>query len=166
MMPLRRKSLPLFVGLFALCAAAPLASGADPALKSGTASGSFTAAGKTVKIGFAATFSDPRDGKKPLVLVLSDKEVPASSWKSSSDLSAWRREHPFMGVSFWIDEKNDVFRTDFYDGTSFPTSASGIFDLKLTRAAGSVSGTAKSTPAAAKLHDSVVLDATFNAPAK
>ena len=139
---------------------------AEPAARSGTASGSFSAGGKTAKLAFAAAFTDQKDDKKPLVLVLSDKEVPASAWKSGSDLSAYRREHPFLGIAFWLDAKNSVFRCDYYDGTSFPTSASGLFDLKVDRAAGSLSGSAKSNQAAAKLREPVTLDVTFSAALK
>ena len=154
--------------LFALAAfgAGVPAIAAEPAAKSGAASGTFAAGGKTAKLVYAAAFTDQRDDKKPVVLVLSDEELPASTWKNGSEMSAYRREHQFLGVAFWIDEKNVVFRCEFYDGTSFPTSTTGIFDLKLDRAAGSLSGTAKSNQAAAKLHDPVALDATFNAPLK
>lgn len=145
---------------------ASLAPAAEPAGKSGTVSGSFSVGGKTAKLAFAATFTDQKDDRKATVLVLSDKEVPASTFKDGSDFSAWRREHKIMGIAFWLDAKNESFRTDFYDGTSFPTSASGLFDVKVTRAAGSLSGTAKSNQAAAKLHDPVALDATFNAALK
>ena len=154
--------------LFALAAfgAGVPAIAAEPAAKSGAASGTFAAGGKTAKLAYAAAFTDQRDDKKPVVLVLSDKEVPASTFRDGSDFSAWRREHKVMGIAFWLDAKSEPYRTDFYDGTSFPTSASGLFDLKVARAAGSLTGTAKSNAAAAKLHDPVTLDATFNAPVK
>jgi hypothetical protein len=160
------KTLRIFAVLGVL-AAASLATAAEPAPKSGSASGTFATGGKAAKLAFAATFTDQKDDKKALVLVLSDQEVPASKFKDGSDLSSFRREHKtMMGVAFWMDAKNEIFRTDFYDGTSFPTSATGLFDVKVTRAAGSLTGTAKSNAAAAKLHDPVSLDATFNAPVK
>jgi hypothetical protein len=151
--------------LFALAAfgAGVPTTAAEPAAKSGAALGTFSAGGKSAKLAFAATFTDQKDDRKPTVLVLSDKEVPSSTFKDGSDFSAWRREHKIIGLAFWLDAKNEIYRTDFYDGTSFPTSASGLFDVKVTRAAGSLSGTAKSNQAAAKLHDPVALDATFNA---
>jgi len=139
---------------------------APETLKPGIAASRFAANGKEAKIAYAAAFTDQNDAGKPVVLVLSDKELPASKWKNGSEMSAYRREHNFMGVAFWIDKDNKVFRTDFFDGTSFPTSASGIFDLKLDRAATSLTGSAKSNAAAAKLHDPVKLDATFSAALK
>jgi hypothetical protein len=136
------------------------------ALKPGSAAGSFAANGKTAKIVFAAAFTDQNDAGKAVVLVISDKELPASKWKNGSDMSAFRREHPFLGVAFWIDKDNKVFRTDYFDGTSFPTSALGIFEVKIDRAPTALSGSAKSNAAAAKLHDPVKLDATFNVALK
>ena len=155
-----------FCCVLAVLGIASLAPGAEPAAKIGTASGSFSAGGKTAKLAFAAAFTDQKDDKKPAILVLSDKEVPASAWKSGSDLSAYRREHPFLGVVFWLDAKNDAFRCEYYDGTSFPTSAFGLFDVKVNRAAGSLSGSAKSNQAAAKLREPVTLDVKFSAALK
>lgn len=149
----------------ALIAAFSLTAAAE-APKPGGATGSFAANGKEAKISYAAAFTDQNDAGKPVVLVLSDKELPASKWKSGSEMSSYRREHPFLGVAFWIDKDNKVFRTDYFDGTSFPTSAFGIFDLKLDRRATSLTGSAKSNQAAAKLTSPVKLDATFNAALK
>ena len=139
---------------------------AAEALKPGSAAGSFAANGKEAKIAYAAAFTDQNDASKPVVLVLSDKELPASKWQNGSDMSAYRREHPFLGVAFWLDKDNKVFRTDYFDGTSFPTSASGLFELKLDRTATSLIGSAKSNPAAAKLTSPVKRDTTFNAALK
>ena len=139
---------------------------AAEALKPGSAAGSFAVNGKEAKIAYAAAFTDQNDASKPVVLVLSDKELPASKWQNGSDMSAYRREHPFLGVAFWLDKDNKVFRTDYFDGTSFPTSASGLFELKLDRTALSLTGSAKSNQAAAKLTSPVKLDTTFNAALK
>ena len=162
----RRTAFVLTAGTLAALATSPRITAAEPAVKSGSASGAFSTHGKSATLAYAAAFRDQRDDKKPVVLVLSDKELPASTWKNGSDMSAWRREHQFLGVAFWIDEKDNVFRCEYYDGTSFPTSTTGVFDLKVARAAGSLTGTAKSTQAAARLTDPVALDATFNAPLK
>ncbi len=99
------------------------------------------------------------------MLVLTDKEVPAGQWKTGSDMSTYRREHGLLGVAFWVDAKGQVSRCEYYDG-SFPTSTSGIFDLKVERAGGALSGTAKSNQAAAKLSEPVKLDASFRAAGK
>jgi hypothetical protein len=149
----------------ALIAALSLTAAAE-ALEPGSAAGSFAANGKEAKIAYAAAFTDQDDASKPVVLVLSDKELPASKWRNGSDMSAYRREHPFLGIAFWLDKDNKVFRTDYFDGTSFPTSASGLFELKLDRTALSLTGSAKSNQAAAKLTSPVKLDTTFNAALK
>lgn len=155
-------------GIFAalaVLAVASLATAAEPAAKSGTVSGPFSVGGKEIKLASAAAFRD-QGSKKQVVVVLSDKEVPVSTWKTGSDMSSWRREHSFMGIAFWIDEANEIDRCEYYDGTPFPTSVSGIFDFKVERAATAVSGSIKSNAGAARLRTPVLLDAKFNAALK
>jgi len=150
--------------LLVLTAVAP-APGAPP-LADGQAAGSLTVKGKEIPLSHAAAFTDPREKELATVLVLSDAALPAAQWKKASDMSLYFNAHGFRGVAFWIDGKGQVFRCEYYDGTDFPTSVSGIFDLKLDRSGGSLSGTAKSNPAAAKLSEPVKLDASFRAAAK
>jgi hypothetical protein len=149
----------------AILSVASLAQAAEPAAKSDTVSGSFSVGGKEIKLASAAAFRD-QDSRKQVVVVLSDKEVPASTWKNGSDMSAWRREHSFMGIAFWIDESNEIDRCEYYVGTPYPTSVSGIFDFKVERAPGVLSGSVKSNAGAARLRTPVKLDATFKVSLK
>ena len=150
--------------LLLLTALAP-AAGAPP-LAGGQATGSLTVKGKAIPLSHAAAFTDPRENELATVLVLSDTALPAAQWKKASDMSLYRNAHGFRGVAFWVDAKGEVFRCEYYDGTDFPTSTSGIFDLKLERAGGFLSGTARSTQAAAKLSEPVKLDASFRVAAR
>jgi hypothetical protein len=137
---------------------------AEAKLAPGTAKGSFTALKKENVLAFATVFVDSKDERKPTILILSDKKLPAEKWKTSGDLMMYRMATPFVGVAFFLDSKREVFRTDYYDGSDFPTSSSGIFTLKLDPAvAGSLSGSAISTPAAAEGREPVKLNVTFNA---
>ncbi len=151
--------------VLAVLAVASLGSAAEPAAKSATVSGAFSVGGKEIKLASAAAFHD-QGSKNQVVVVLSDKEVPVSTWKTGSDMSFWRREHSFMGIAFWIDETNEIDRCEYYDGTPFPTSVSGIFEFKVTRAATGVSGSVKTNAGAARLRTPISLDATFRAALK
>ena len=162
--PLRLRRALGSSALLAFLALTP-APGAPP-LADGQAAGSLTVQGKEIPLSNAAAFTDPRDKEPAIVLVLSDTARPAAQWKKSSDMSLYRNTHGFRGVAFWIDGKSQVFRCEYYDGTDFPTSTSGIFDLKLERSGSSLSGTAKSNAAAAKLREPVKLDVSFRAAAK
>jgi hypothetical protein len=154
--------LPLLFAVAFAAAASLTALGSPP----GTGSGSMTVAGKNAKIVSSAAFVDASDEKKPLVLVLADRPLPAAGWKKVSEFSAWSHQNAFIGVAFHLDKDNAVYRCDVFDGTDFPTSASGLFDLKVERKAGAVSGSVKSNAAAAKLRHPIGLDATFRADLK
>jgi hypothetical protein len=133
-------------------------------LQPGQASGALTVGEATVKLSHAGVFIDEPADKKPMVLVISDQELPLSGWKDSSDMIMYRMEYKFNGVAFWLDEKHQAFRTEYYMPAHFPAGASGMFELKLDSTAGkSLSGTAVSTDAAAKQSDPIKLDAKFNA---
>lgn len=59
-----------------------------------------------------------------------------------------------------------MLRTGYYEG-DFPTSASGIFDLKLEGPAGKMlAGSAKTTDSAATMSHPVSLNVTFSATLK
>jgi hypothetical protein len=135
------------------------------ALQPGQASGALTVGDSTVKLSNAGVFVDKKDERKPTVLVLSDQELPLSGWADSSDMIMFRMEHKFNGVAFWLDEKHEVFRTEYYMPGHFPAGASGMFELKLD-AGKSLSGAAVSTDAAAKQSDPIKLDTRFNAAVK
>ena len=153
----------VFAGLLITAALARGAGKPGP----GQASGTLSVSGKSFTLSHAAAFVDQKDERKPVILVLSDAALPAGAWKSESDYSAYWHEHPLKGVAFWLDRNREVFRTDYYDGGPFPTSASGIFELKLDAGSGKdFTGSAASTAAASKLHEPVRLDATFHAALK
>jgi hypothetical protein len=135
-------------------------------LQPGQASGTLSAEGKVVNLSHAAVFVDQDEKPNATVLILSDEALPISTWKNSSDMMMYRREHKFGGVAFWLNDKREVVRTEYYAGT-FPTSASGIFELKLeSPTEKNLKGSANSTATAAKLTDPVKLEARFNAELK
>ncbi len=137
-------------------------------LKPGQAAGTFAVAGKTVKLAHATAFVDQKDERKPVLLLLTEEDVPAAKWTSEFDLMEYRSDHHFGGVCFWLDKDRQVFRTDYYEpGNWMSTSASGIFELKIDSPPGkALSGSAESTEAAAKFSNPVTLDASFSATIK
>lgn len=136
------------------------------ALSPGQASGTFVANGKTYAIVHAAAFVDQRDDRKPVVLLLTDKPMPAEVLSGGVSLMMHRMSHSFNGVAFYLDQKRTVFRCDYYEG-DFPTSVSGLLDLKLNDAAGtSFAGSAQSNAAARSQTPPLALDVVFNATVK
>jgi opacity protein-like surface antigen len=160
--------LPHLAVLLVAATIAAAAFAAGPKLAPGEASGTFSVGGKESKLTQAVAFVDQKDKDKPVILIVSDMALPAGSWKSESDFMMFRMDNKkLIGVAFHLDKKREVFRTDFYDGTSFPTSASGIFELKLDPASGkTLSGSAHSTKAGETLSTKVKLDVTFSAALK
>ncbi len=138
------------------------------ALKPGQAAGTFLVAGKTVRLAHATAFVDQKDERKPVLLLLTEEDVPAAKWTSEFDLMEYRSDHHFGGVCFWLDKDREVFRTDYYEpGDWMSTSTSGIFELKLDGPPGKLlNGAAKATESAAKMSKPVALDATFSAMVK
>ncbi len=130
----------------------------------GRASGTYSVGKTSAKITHAAAFVDGSDHRKPVILVLSDRELPAAGWKKESDLMHFRGKMGFNGVAFWLNARREAFRTDYFVEREFPTGANGLFDLKLEGGEGkSFVGTARAFPRAAKLSEPVALDASFNA---
>jgi hypothetical protein len=128
-------------------------------LADNTAAGSFLPKGGVpVALTSAAAFVDEKDTRKPVILILSDKKLPAEKWTSEFDLM---RAHPdFSGVLFWIDQDGKVFRTDIYVAGR-QSSVSGYFELKLNGPIGKdLTGTAK---ASEPVGDGPRLDVTFHA---
>jgi len=150
-----------------VAAASAAAVAQSPAVASGQASGTFTAAGKTIKLAHAAAFVDQGEKDKRVILLLTEQPVPAANWTKSTDIMMYRmNKNPLTGVMFRIDGKGEVVGADYYAG-EFPTSTSGIFELKLDGAPGkTLSGSAKSTEAAGKMREPVNLNATFSAALK
>jgi hypothetical protein len=155
-----------------LCLALILAAGCSTTIAqappaSGQAAGTLTVKGKAINLAYAYAFVDEGDKKKPVILLLTEQQVPAAGWKGDSDIMMYRMsKNPLRGVAFRLDDKRALISADYYDG-SFPTGTAGIFALKLDGPPGkTLAGTAKSTEAAAKLSEPVSLSASFNATLK
>ncbi len=151
-------SLLLLASVFPLPAEPPAA---------GQASGTYSVGKTSAKLTHAVVFVDASDRRKPVILVLSDRELPAADWKKESDLMHFRAKMGFNGVAFWLNAKREDFRTDYFVAKEFPTGATGLFDLKLEGGnEKSFVGTVRAYPRAAKLSEPVALDAAFNAVLK
>ena len=131
-------------------------------LADNTASGNFLPKGGVlVALTRAAAFVDERDSRSPVILILSDKKLPAEKWTSEFDLM--RAQPVFTGVAFWIDKEGKVFRTDVYVAGN-QSSVSGYFELKLNGSmAKDLIGSAK---ASEPVGDGPRLEATFHAKLK
>jgi hypothetical protein len=131
-------------------------------LPAGTAKGTFTPEEKpAVTLANAIAFVDQKEEGKPVLLILSDKKVPAEKWTSEFDLML---SHPtFSGAVFFIDKDGTVYRSDIYvEGKQ--SSVSGYFKLTLDGEYGKdLKGTVQTNdPAQAGPR----LDATFHATVK
>jgi hypothetical protein len=100
---------------------------AAPDLPSGTTKGSLTFDGATAALSYAAAFIDQKDERKPVVLILSDKKLPAENW--TSDFDIMRDKSKFNGIVFFFDKEGKVYRTDVHMKDR-QTGVSGIFDAK------------------------------------
>ena len=150
----RQLVLSVICGLACL---SPRAGAAD--LSDNTATGTFLPKGGVpVTLTNATAFVDEKDGRSPVILILSDQKLPAEKWTSEFDLM---RAHPdFTGVAFWIDQEGKVFRTDVYTAGR-QSSVSGYFELKLNGPlAKDLTGSAK---ASEPVGDGPRLEATFHA---
>jgi len=96
----------------------------------GKAMGALEIDGKTVTMKHAYAFVDQKDKRKPILILITDRAVPANQWKSESDMDRYRFNNPFMYVCFWIDKDRQEFRREHFVA-KFPVSTMGIFDLKL-----------------------------------
>ena len=104
-------------------AASPPAAGA---VASGQAVGTLTAKGKTIQLAYAYAFVDEGDKKRPVILLLTEQQVPAASWKGDSDIMMYRmNKNPLRGVAFHLNDKSELVSADYYEG-SFPTGTAGI----------------------------------------
>jgi hypothetical protein len=155
------------MGVATLAQAPAVKAPAGGTVASGQAAGTLTAKGKTVKLAYAAAFVDQTDKKKPIVLLVTEQPVPSASWRSHSDLMTYHRNTaPIVGVVFRLDANREIDTAEYFV-EKFPTSTSGMFQLSLDGAPGkAISGTLKSSAAAAKMSEPVSLAATFNAPLK
>ncbi len=109
----------------------------------GKAVGALDIDGKTVTMTQAYAFVDQTDKRKPVLILITDRAVPAHQWKSESDMTSYRLGKPFRYVCFWIDKDRQEFRRE-HCMDKFPVSTMGVFDLKLAPSApGTFTGTVK-----------------------
>jgi hypothetical protein len=123
-----KSSFATLIAALLLCVFASPSVFAGSDLSSGAAKGSLTFDGATVALTFAAAFVDQKDERKPVVLLLSDKKLPAEKWKSDFDMMFDTTK--FNGIVFFLDKEGKAFRTDVHMNER-QTGVSGIFDLKL-----------------------------------
>ena len=109
----------------------------------GKAMGMLEIDGKTVTMTNAYAFVDQKDKRKPVLILITDRAVPANQWKSESDMTRYRFDNPFMYVCFWIDKDRQEFRREHFVD-KIPASTMGVFDLKLAPSdPGTFTGTVK-----------------------
>ncbi len=109
----------------------------------GKAVGALDIDGKTVTMTHAYAFVDQTDKRKPVLILIADRAVPAHQWKSESDMTRYRLGKPFRYVCFWIDKDRQEFRRE-HCVDKFPVSTMGVFDLKLAPSVpGTFTGTVK-----------------------
>lgn len=152
--------VPLIIGL----AAGP--QGTKSVLKSGQAKGTFDRNGKVIPLTHAFVYVDQKDSRKPVLLLIADRAVPAESWTSEFDFMRYHRDHPFVGICFWLDKNREVFRNDYYwEGRQ--TSTMGVFELGLEKSEPKTfAGRAWSTSAAATGDDKIKLEVSFSTALK
>jgi hypothetical protein len=143
----------------------PVAFGAVT-LQPGQAAGSMTVGDKTIQLSHASTYATTYMDKHHVVLLLTDQALPASSWKDAADMMMYRMAgHKFGGVEFYIDDQRHVTMANYYAAEDSPIGGNIVFELKLDAGAGkTLTGSASSTPFAAKLDSPVKLEVRFNAP--
>ena len=111
--------------------------------QAGKATGTLEIDGKTVTMTHAYAFVDQKDKRKPVLLLISDRAVPADQWKSEFDMMRYRSSNPFLYVCFWIDKDRQEFRREHFVEKA-PVSTMGVFDLKLAPSdPGTFTGTVK-----------------------
>jgi hypothetical protein len=119
--------------------------------------------GKNYKLGYAAAFVDQRDKDKPVVLLITDVQVPASDWASDFDFMRYKVDHKVSGAIFWLDGKRQVFRGEI-DAEGNSTSVSGMWELKFDGAPGkSLIGSVSTDPNTDKQMFPYFAEGTFNA---
>jgi len=103
-----------------------------------------------------------------VILYLTDKPLPADKWKSGTDLMMYRGSNKFSGVGFWLDpkEKYGDFRNEVCVECDFPTSTSGIFNVKLDGAPGKAFAGKVTVSTGSSMAKDFQLDGAFNAKLK
>jgi hypothetical protein len=129
-------------------------------LPAGSAKGSFTYEGASAELKFASAFVDQKDDRKPVILLITDKKLPAEKWTSEFDMM--RDSSKWSGVVFFLDKEGSVFRSDVHM-SGRQASVSGIWDLKIDNP------TSKDLTGTAKTKDDekeTKLEVTFHAALK
>jgi hypothetical protein len=145
--------------ILATCAMIGIARAATD-LPAGSAKGSLTYDGATAELKFAAAFVDQKDDRKPVILLITDKKLPAEKWKSEFDMMGDSTK--WSGIVFFMDKEGNVFRSDVHTNGR-QASVSGIFDLKIDNPTSKdLTGTAKTKEGETETK----LDATFHAALK
>jgi hypothetical protein len=137
------------------------------ALPSGQASGTLTVAGKPIKLAFAGAWV-PSDDATGLTLLLTDLATPPDvlSGKTSVMMSQMMTKAPFSGLEITLDAKRQIVSAYLYEKDE-RTATSGLFELKFDAPTGkALTGTIKTTAAAAKLKAPMALDGRFSATLK
>jgi hypothetical protein len=113
-----------------------VAQGKGASLKDGEASGTLTQRGKSVKLTHAYAFVDATDKRKPVILYLTDKPIPAA--KTESDLRSHRASTGFSGIGYWLDPKDydDIRNEVCIQCGGNATSLSGMFKIKFDKPPG------------------------------
>jgi hypothetical protein len=126
----------------------------------GAAKGSITYENATAELKFAGAFTDQKDDRKPVVLVVSDQKLPIEKWSSEFDMM--RDNTKWSGLVFFLDKEGTAYRTDVHT-KGRQASVSGIFDLKINDPASKdLAGMAKTESASADTK----LNVTFHAAVK
>ncbi|HJT80160.1 MAG TPA: hypothetical protein VJ719_03095 [Chthoniobacterales bacterium] len=143
--------------------AAPSSSLAAPVsvnIPAGSAKGALTYDGNTSELKYAAAFTDQKDDRKPVVLIVSDQKLPIEKWTSEFDLM--RDKTKWSGIVVFMDKEGEVYRTDVHNKGE-QSSVSGIFDVKINDSkSNDITGVAKTTSDSAERK----LDVTFHAVRK
>ena len=128
-------------------------------LPAGSAKGSLTFDGATAELKFASAFTDQKDDRKPVVLLVTDKKLPIEKWTSEFDMMLDHTK--WSGLAFFVDKDGTTYRTDVHTNGR-QTSVAGIFDIKIDNPKSKdLTGTAKTTSNAKEDKVDVAFHATL-----
>ena len=135
----------------------PVAARVKVDIPAGTAKGSLTYDGNTTELKFAAAFTDQKDDRKPVILIVSDQKLPAEKWTSEFDMM--RDKTKWSGIVVFVDKEGEVYRTDVHNKGE-QSSVSGMFDVNFNDPkSADLAGTAKTSSDSAERK----LDLSFHA---
>ena len=152
----------------AMLVPAALAQPAATGLKEGQATGTLVVKGKSIKLAHAYVFVDEKDSRKPVILYLTDKPVPADTWKSDFDIMRYRGSNKLNGIGFWLNPKDkyDDFRNEVCAECDSPTGTSGIFKVKFDGTPGKTFAGKITVGSSSSMAKDYQLDGAFNAKLK